>query len=200
MSSLFYRRWRQYFQIPIAGSIERLRPSGYRYYGFLCREMNVRSAVDLRYSNAEIAKATGIKDHKTLAKARRELQAARLIQCFKVPPGVYAHVMLDESGNPIPAPEDRRGIRHYENADARENRKAQSEQLEATPAPAPNLMKNEPSRLSETKSLPITTENSRGECRTHGRVPHWKRGEDWICELCHPNPWRPPTADEVGFW
>jgi hypothetical protein len=185
MSSLFYRRWRQYFQIPIAGSIEHLRPSGYRYYGFLCREMNVRSAVDLRYSNAEIAKATGIKDHKTLAKARRELQAARLIQCFKVPPGVYAHVMLDESGNPIPAPEDRRGIRHYENAEASENRKAQSEQLETTPV--------------ETKSLLITTENSLGECRTHGRVPHWKRGEDWICGLCHPTPWRPPTADEVGF-
>jgi hypothetical protein len=193
MSSLFYGRWKQYFQMPIAESVEHLSLSGYRYYGFLCREMNVHSAVDLRYSNAEIAQATGIKDHKTIGGARNELQAARLIKCYTVPPGVYAHVMLDQSGDPIPAPKDRKGIRHYpsDKAAARKNvRGHMSEQPAAT--------------LAETKSLPITAQTTTRECRTHGLVPHWKRGEDWLCESCHPNPhpserWHSPTAKEIGF-
>lgn len=101
--------------MPIAESVERLSLSGYRYYGFLCREMNVHSAVELRYSNAEVAQGTGIKDHKTISRARSELETAGLVECRRVPPGVYAHIMLDQSGDPIPAPRDRKGIRHYEN-------------------------------------------------------------------------------------
>jgi len=193
MSNLFYRCWKQYFQMPITESVERLSPSAYRYYGFLCREMNVRSAVDLRYSNAEIAQATSIKDHKTIAGARNELQAARLIKCYTVPPGVYAHVMLDQSGDPIPAPKDRKGIRHYpgDRAAAGKNGRAHMrEQPTAT--------------LAETKPPPITAQTTTRACRTHGPVPHWKRGEDWLCESCHPNPhpperWHSPTAKEIGF-
>ncbi len=183
MSSLFHGRWKQYFQIPIAESIEHLSPSGYRYYSFLCRAMNVHSAVELRYSNAEIAKATGIKDHKTLAKARNELRAARLIECFKVPPGVYAHVMLDEAGNPIPAPKDRRGIRRYENDKTHDHGKPLT--IDEVPA----------TQATNTETPPIITR----KCRTHGPAPHWMRGEDWICEVCHPNPWQAPNAKEIGF-
>jgi hypothetical protein len=100
--------------------------------------------------------------------------------------------MLDQFGDPIPAPKDRRGIRRYENdkATARKNRRAQmSEDPIAT--------------LAEAKS-PIAAQTISRECRTHGRVSHWKRGEDWLCETCHPNPhlperWHSPTAKEVGF-
>lgn len=194
MSSLFYGRWKQYFQMPIAESVEHLSLSGYRYYGFLCREMNVHSAVELRYSNAEIARATGVKDHKTISRARNELQTARLIECHRVPPGVYAHIMLDQSSFPIPAPKDRRGIRHYENdkAAARKNGRAHMSEQSVT------------ATLGETKSPLITAQTATRKCRSHGLVQHWKRGEDWICESCHPNPhlperWHSPTAKEIGF-
>jgi hypothetical protein len=193
MSSLLYGRWKQYFQIPIAESVERLGLSSYRYYGFLCREMNVHSAAELRYSNAEIARATGIKDHKTISRARKELQTARLIECRKVPPGLYAHIMLDQSGNPIPAPKDRKGIRHYENdkAAARKNGREQLSELTTI-------------KLADTTLTAITFEDKMRECRAHGLELHWQRGEDWLCESCHPNPHspkrsRPPTAGEIGF-
>jgi hypothetical protein len=187
MSNLIYSRWKQYFQIPITESVERLSLSAYRYYGFLCREMNIHSATDLRYSAAEIAGATGIKDRKTITKARTELEAVCLIRCRKVPPGVYAHVMLDESGNPIPAPKDRKGIRHYEadKAAAWHNGRAHSSEQPIA-------------ILAEAKSPPITAQNTTRECRTHGMAPHWKRGEDWLCESCHQNP-HVPTAEEIGF-
>jgi hypothetical protein len=196
MSSLFYGRWKQYFQMPIAEAVEHLSLSAYRYYGFLCREMNARSACQLEYSNAEIAERTRIKDHKTIKKARRELQAARLIHCYKVPPGVYRHVMLDEIGDPIPPPPDRKGIRHYSASDTRRTaRKSRETRI----APAP---RQEPSVT--TSSVSTAGAMMVRQCRTHGGVPHWKRGEDWLCESCHPNPhlperWHPPTAGELGF-
>jgi hypothetical protein len=193
MSSLFHGRWKQYFQMPIDPRVDNLSPASYRYYGFLCREMNARSASQLEYSNAEIAACTRIKDPKTIKKARTELQAARLIECRQVPPGVYLHVMLDQIGDPIPPPRDRKGIRHYSASDSRRTMKNASD----------------PARRQEvdvTTSSPVSTAGATmvQQCRTHGPVPHWKRGEDWLCELCHPNPhpqdrWHPPTAGEIGF-
>ena len=47
MSSLLHGRFKQYFQMPIDERVEGLSPAGYRYYGFLCREMNARSAFNL---------------------------------------------------------------------------------------------------------------------------------------------------------
>ncbi len=192
MSSLFYRRWKQYFQMPIAESVERLSLSGYRYYGFLCREMNVHSAVELHYSNAEIAQATEIKDHKTISKVRNELQTARLIECHTVPPGVYAHIMLDQNGGRIPAPEGRTGIRRYVS-----NKRVRTtpDNEPATPAISSTAESSHPGASIST------TETQTKVCRTHGRAIHWKRGREWLCETCHPNPhdFCPPTASEVGF-
>jgi hypothetical protein len=194
MSNLIYRRWKQYFQIPSAESVESLSPSAYRYFGFLCREMNVHSAVELRCSIAEIAQATSIRDHKTISGARRELQAARLIEVHKVPPGVYAHVMLDQSGDPIPAPKDRKGIRHYS---AKTAKKARERRI--NPAPRREFDVTTSSPAISTAEAPLMR-----QCHTHGLVAHWKRGEGWVCQSCHPNPypserWQPPTAGEIGF-
>ena len=44
------------------------------------------------------------------------------------------------------------------------------------------------SELAETKFSPNTAQTTTRKCRTHGLVLHWKRGEDWLCESCHPNP------------
>jgi len=186
MSNLLSGQWKSYYQMPcLPESIERtLSCAAVRYYAFLCREMNVRSATELQYSLAEIAQDTRIKDHKTLAKARRELEAARLVECRQVPPGIYAHIMLNHRGDPMPAPKGRKGIRRYS---PRENDK-------------------ETSRVKALRSLPASAEASlprtkSADCRTHGNTEHWKREDRYVCQQCHPNPnsFRPPTASEVGF-
>jgi hypothetical protein len=191
MSSLLHGRWKQYFQMPIDPRVEGLSPAGYRYYGFLCREMNAGSASQLEYSNAEISQRTAIKDPKTIKKARTELEAVGLIECRQVPPGVYLHVMLDQVGDPIPPPTGRKGIRRYSSSKATDSKIVKMGRGEQPAA--------------ETKSPPTAAPTTTRECRTHGpAAPHWKRGEDWLCELCHPNPdpqerWHAPTAAEIGF-
>jgi hypothetical protein len=181
MSSLIYRQWKQYFQMPIDKRVENLSPSAYRLYGLLCREMNCRSAVELRYTNAEIARITQIKDHKTIRKARRELEGAGLIRVVKVPPGVCAYIMLNESGGAIPAPKDRRGIRDHSSHHATH---AQSRTA----------------HVKSTKDLPISRATEQN-CGTHGNCEHWLRDGDWLCEKCHPNPNKPIplTAKDLGF-
>jgi hypothetical protein len=116
MSNLIYGEWRQYYQVPyLPDDIERrLSLAAYRYYTFLCRAMNTHSATELHFSNEEISALTGIRDHKTLSKARSELQLCGLVDCRKVPPGIYAHTMLNEQGEPMPAPANRKGVRHYD--------------------------------------------------------------------------------------
>jgi hypothetical protein len=187
MSNLLSGQWKQYYQMPrLPETIERtLSCAAFRYYGFLCREMNVHSAVELRYSNAEIAQATRIKDHKTIAGARNELQTARLIECHKVPPGVYAHIMLNHCGDPIPAPEDRKGIRRYS---PRDSTKARASSIKTVPLVP----------VSAQATLPRTVSM---DCRVHGNTDHWEREGGYVCEKCHPDPnsFRPPTASEVGF-
>jgi len=187
MSNLLSRQWKQYYQMPcLPESIERtLSCAAFRYYGFLCREMNARSAIELHYSNAEITLATGIRCHKTLQKARHELVSARLVDCRQVPPGVYAHIMLNRCGDPMPAPKDRKGIRRYP---ARESAKAASS-IEAAPWVPDSI----PAVLPPTKSI---------YCSTHRRdTEHWERQGEYLCQECHPNPnrFQPPTADEIGF-
>ena len=188
MSNLLSRRWKQYYQMPcLPESIEReLSCVAFRYYGFLCREMNARSATELHYSNAEIAQATRIKDHKTIARARNELRNARLIECNRVPPGIYAHIMLDHCGDPIPAPEDRKGIRRYS---PRNSTKVRSSSIKALPLVPISV----PTVLPPTKAM---------YCYTHRRdTEHWERQGEYLCEECHPNPnsFHSPTADEIGF-
>jgi len=176
--------------MPITERVEKLSLPSYRFYGFLCREMNARSACQLAYSNAEIAEHTRIKDPKTIDKARRELQSVRLIECRQVPPGVYLHVMLDQVGDPIPPPPDRKGIRHYS---ALTTKKAWKPRI------------NPVQQQDLSVSIPPTTEATAARrCHTHGLVSHWKRGGDWLCESCHLNPHleghsNPPTAAEIGF-
>jgi len=196
MSSLLHGRFKQYFQMPIDERVEGLSPAGYRYYGFLCREMNVRSACQLEYSNAEIAERTRIKDPKTIKKARTELQAARLIECCQVPPGVYLHVMLDQFGDPIPPPEGRKGIRRYSSgSDSRRTTKTARESRGSHPEfQLPPL----PGGSKEPAHVPLF------RCYACGGTKFWTREGDRICSRCHPSPhrtesWNPPTAGEVGF-
>jgi len=189
MSSLIHGRWKQYFQMPIAASVENLSPPAFRLYGFLCREMNVRSAVEQQYSNAEIASATRLRDHKTISKARCELRGAGLVDWHRVPPGVYAYVMLDQYGIPIPAPKDRKGVRRYVSNQARTPKRPALEPSPPEAAQAPRV-------TCSTESPPTEIRH----CRTHGPCEHWLRGEDWVCDRCHPNPFRPPvSAGELGF-
>lgn len=187
MSNLLRGQWKQYFQMPcLPESIERtLSCAAFRYYGFLCREMNARSATELHYSNAEITLATSIRCHKTLKKARSELVSARLVDCRQVPPGVYAHIMLNHCGDPIPAPEDRKGIRRYSPGDST---KARASSIKTVPLVPVSV----PATLPRTVSM---------DCRVHGNTDHWEREGGYVCEKCHPDPnsFRPPTASEVGF-
>ena len=186
MSNLLRGQWKQYFQMPcLPESIERaLSCAAFRYYGFLCREMNARSATELHYSNAEITLATGIRCHKTLKRARSELVSARLVDCRQVPPGVYAHIMLNHCGGPIPAPEDRKGIRRYS---PRNGTKTRSSRIKAVPL----VPDSDPTVLPPTK---VTY------CSTHRRgTEHWLRQGEYLCQECHPNPFHVPTADEMGF-
>jgi hypothetical protein len=197
MSSLIYRQWRQYFQMPISGAVERLSLGAYRLYGLLCRTMNEQSAVVIELSNAEIVERTGIKEHRTIKKIRRELSDAGLVKTFKVPPGVYAFVMLNESGSPIPAPEGRKGVRRY-------SPRAQSVRPSGERAPASQPASVAPvateKRKPDCRAIEPLPETSR--CPTHGPAPHWRRkGGGLVCELCHPDPdaFGPPTAREIGF-
>jgi hypothetical protein len=146
--------------------------------------MNARSATELHYSNAEIRLATGIRCHKTLKKARCELVRARLVDCRQVPPGIYAHIMLNHCGDPMPAPKDRKGIRRYS---PRESAKAASS-VKAVPL----VPVSAPASLPRAVSM---------DCRIHGNTEHWEREGGYVCQKCHPNPnsFRPPTASEVGF-
>lgn len=59
MTNLLYRQFTQYYQLPyLAESVENtLSLAAFRYYAFLCCEMNTRSATELHYSNAEIGRA-----------------------------------------------------------------------------------------------------------------------------------------------
>jgi hypothetical protein len=48
---------------------------------------------------------------------------------------------------------------------------------------------------SEQSSPLVSTPRERAEnirtlpCRVHRKdTPHWLRGEDWVCDLCHPDP------------
>jgi hypothetical protein len=184
MSNLLRGQWKQYFQMPcLPESIERtLSCAAFRYYGFLCCEMNARSATELHYSNAEISLATDIRCHKTLKKARAELVSAGLVICRQVPPGVYAHIMLNHCGDPMPAPKDRKGIRRYSPC---ESGKAASS-VKAVPL----VPLSAPASLPSTRSM---------DCRIHGNIEHWERQGEYLCEECHPNPFHPPTAKEIGF-
>ena len=188
MSNLIYGRWTQYFQVPVSDEVENLSLAGYRLYAHLCREMNVRSAVEQHYSNQELSQATGIKDHKTMSKARRELQTARLVACHKVPPGVYAYIMLDQRGDPIPPPKSRTGIRRHSPRNGRR-------QTTLASGAGSIAHSDRPAPVVATLSPPTP------RCRVHGLAPHWDRNGDLVCELCHPNPnaFRPPTARDLGF-
>jgi hypothetical protein len=200
MSNLLFGQWRQYYQMPcLPESIERsLSCAAFRYYGFLCREMNRRSATELHYSNADIARGTAIKDHKTLAKARRELHAAGLVNCDRrVPPGVYIHIMLNKSGDRIPPPSGRKGIARYEPRKGLRSVPAAKEM----PATAPRA------GVNENGTVP--------RCSVHGQAEHWGRNGDLVCEGRHPNPnppvhllsessthlstFSPPSAKDLGF-
>jgi hypothetical protein len=201
MSNLLSRRWKQYYQMPcLPDAVESaLSLVAFRYYAFLCREMNVRSAVELHYSNKEISLATGIKDHKTISRSRIELRDARLIDFRRVPPGVCAHIMLDQHGVAIPAPEGRRGVRRYTSGEIPKTTEcnAQSKVLAAHGR-----------NRAQTAALVAPDADT---CRTHGQAPHWNRNGDLVCELCHPNPkpsepkrstkttFLPPTAADLGF-
>jgi len=194
MSNLIARQWRQYFQVPIAEAVETLSLAAFRLYGFLCKEMNNRSAVELQFSNAQIAAATRLKDHKTICKARCELRTAGLIKFHKVPPGVFAYIMLSECGRPIPAPKDRKGVRRYSGTE---------EPRETA------LIERLITRSCKEQEASLRLSARERPCHTHGLCEHWLRGEDWICARCHPNPtdlgpltdgtFRPPTAKELGF-
>jgi hypothetical protein len=203
MSNLLSGQWGQYYQMPcLPESIERsLSCAAFRYYGLLCREMNRRSATELHYSNADVARGTGIKDHKTLAKARRELHAAGLVNCDRrAPPGVYIHIMLNKSGDRIPPPTGRRGIARYEPRKGSGNTPKPKEML-ATAQPRPGAGVNENGTVAR--------------CPVHGQAEHWGRNGDVVCERCHPNPnppvhllsessthlstFSPPSAKDLGF-
>ena len=195
MTNLLHGRFKQYFQMPIDERVEGLSPVGYRYYGFLCREMNVRSACQLEYSNAEMAERTRIKDPKTINKARKELQTARLIECSQVPPGVYLHVMLDQLVDPIPPPEGRKGIRRYSSgSDRRRTTKTARESRGSHPeSPQPPR----PGRSEEFAHVyPFICYACKG-------TEFWTREGTRNCSRCHPNPnlpgRNPLTAKEIGF-
>jgi len=195
MSNLIYGRWKQYFQMPIADRVEHLSPHAYRIYGLLCRIMNESSAVVIEMTNAEMAGHTGIRDHKTLKKARQELTDARLVELRRGPVGVYGFVMLSESGAPIEPPKGRKGVRHFKSA------------ISITPAPQ---LPPKPPQPSTNATVAQTTRY----CYTHRRkTEHWECEGQLICEECHPNPnepeppapnvdavpFRQPTAKELGF-
>jgi len=172
-----------------------LSASAFRLYAFLCREMFISTAPDLRFSNKEISSRVSIRDGKTLSRARKELQDAGLIRCRKIPPGIYSHIILDQHGDPICAPKGRRGIRHYDPI---------TSTVRAASALIDAKKKNPRGVLQEQQHSAETKIVSSKDCRVHGISQHWSRnGKSWTCEKCHPyvssEPFRVPNSKEIGF-
>jgi hypothetical protein len=208
MGNLLHKRWR-YFQVPIHPRVECLSPAAHLLYCFLLQLVNHSSAVVVESTNAEIIARIRLRDHKAINRARKELVDARLITVSRVPPGVYAHTMLDQDGNPIPPPEGRTGVRRYKAVSLQpksNGRKAASfdtstrERARAAP-PTGEAQPLPPARPREPLGVQQQAEHRR--CYTHGVTEHWRMGEDWVCEGCHPNPSASaapvPTASEVRF-
>jgi hypothetical protein len=198
VSNLLSGRWKQYYQVPMDPRVSSLPLAAHRYYCFLMQGMNRHSAGELHFSNAELSRGTGIRDHRTLSSARAILINQGLIACRKVPPGIYAHTVLDQDGIPIPPPTDRKGVRRYLSEPSGAVRSARRSQPHSHGASAPR----DPATYGQSSIQEfVGNEGNRRRCSLHGNSEHWQRGNEWICDDCHPNPnkSRQPTAREVGF-
>src|SRR5262249_16650629 len=142
----------------------------FRYYAFLWRRANEHSATVLEFSNDEIRESTGLRDHKTLSKARKDLVDLGLITVRRVPPGIFSCTLLSHTGEPIPPPRQRRGVRRYEAKSCEHPKSAVSYQEPAT------------NRVGSGQI------DGSSDCRIHGAARHWDRDGDAVCEICHPAP------------
>jgi hypothetical protein len=188
----------RYFQVPdsfvSAGHLRDLSGSTAKYYMFLLREMNRTGQVELEYTNKEIGNYTGIRDHYTADKARRELQEHGRIRLRKGPSGGFIHVMLSDSGEVFAPAKGRKSVRYHVRRERILSDTAKSKEPEC--------------RLPEIKSATSPATLVTNYCRVHRReTKHWEREGQLLCEECHPNPgpqktaqpFRPPTARDLGF-
>lgn len=217
MSSLFYKQWRQYFQMPISQRVEQLTLPAFRLYGLLCRMMNESTANTIELSTQQISRLTKIRDRKTIAKARQELKANGLIEARRFGGGVFAHTMLNENGGRISVPKGHKGVRRYlpdalttvADSTLKERTMLGSAGSGSPSVVNPSSGGNEP--IDQVNKFPAT------ECRLHGSAHHWRRPDGTlICDQCHPNPhesnphhnapdpalkpiFRQPTAKDLDF-
>jgi hypothetical protein len=209
MGNLVHLRWRQYYQVPIDQRVERLSPTAHLLCCLLWQLVNHSSAVVVELTNAEIAARICLKDHKTINRARKELIDAGLITVSRVPHGVYAHTMLGQNGKPIPPPKGRTGVRRYKAVPPQPNPgEGTAASFETSTRARARAATS--TGAAEPLPLPPPREPVAGQhptedrpCHTHGLAEHWRRGEDWVCARCHPNPSASaapvPTASEVPF-
>ncbi len=119
------------------GHVARLSPSALKLYLVLVRLAQKHTAVQIETPAYEVRDYTGL-DHKSVTKAGRELREAGLVLLGKGTASVMSYQLFDpESGNPLPIPEGRRGVRRYEPKPGRSARTTRlSKSLTSTHAPA----------------------------------------------------------------
>ena len=193
----------RFFAIPSAlmddGICKGLSGSACKLYLFLCHMANHKRAPIVEASNEEIMSTTGIRDHKSLKKARRELAVKGLVKCSVTADRVYAHTLLmPGTGAKFPVPIDRSGIRRYRRQSrqngqpsrqyaSRPRTKTARTQAPPTEDSKPQPEHRDPAtpRMGESNSSALKN----AVCRIHpgGQVWHLPDGTP-RCVICHPNP------------
>jgi hypothetical protein len=197
MSNVFgLRAGTPYFQVPdsfvLSGDLRDLSGMAVKLYLFLCREINRTGQVELEYTNEDIYNYVGIKDHTTVKKAREELKMRGRIRFRKGPSQGFIYVMLDNGGTVLVPAEGRKAVRLRSRPE-----KAVCDPLQTRSGVESNV---------QAPAVFRRVTKSKVYCDAHrGQTVHWNRDGELICEECHPNPkptsepFRPPTAKEIGF-
>lgn len=191
-----------FFSIPAefveSGCLRDISPSAVRLYVGLYYFAQKHSAVRLEFSNAELQRHAGL-DTKSIQTARTQLRDRKLIRTLKGALGVYTYILLNPTtGEPLPAPERRTGLRRY-HSPLKEHSREQSEPSSAINAKRPS---DDSCVQANRVDAPIAF-----RCFSCKGTDFWIRGIDRTCVRCHPDPRLSvrsretcsPTAREMGF-
>lgn len=201
-----------YFQMPFAvdEALPTLSPNAAKLVMFLMARAHRHNAVELEFSQSEIAEGTGIKDRKTILKTQQEVESAGFIRLQKTASGVFLHNLLDPStGAPIPKPERYSGVRRYRKGETttpkpkevgQEQAARHPENCQPTIAlPPPQV----PTPAQRAKSTPAVSPGT-FLCKIHPNAPVWRLTDGTPrCSVCNPNPAtmgkavRQPTGAEL---